>query len=118
VNANAYTLALPPQLQALHPTFNIAKLKRYHDGSAAFPTRAQQHSRPPPEAERDSNGDAVYEVERILARRKRGRTQQYLVAWKGYPPEENTWQSRSSLLPGAALALADFEAAQSPASED
>ena len=27
VNANAYKLKLPPQLQALHPTFNIDKLK-------------------------------------------------------------------------------------------
>ena len=34
VNANAYTLALPPQLQALHPTFNIDKLKPYRDGRA------------------------------------------------------------------------------------
>jgi transposase InsO family protein len=117
VNANAYTLALPPQLQALHPTFNIEKLKPYRDGRAAFPSRPLRHDRPPPEAEADSNGDEVFVVERIVAKRKRGRSMQFLVAWKGYPPEENTWEPRSSLR-GAAEALADFEFSQRSASED
>jgi transposase InsO family protein len=112
VNANAYTLALPPQLRALHPTFNIEKLKRYRDGRAAFPDRPLPHPRPPPIAPADSNGDAVWEVERVTAKRKAGRGVQYLVSWKGYPAEESTWQSRSSLLPGAADALADFEGSQ------
>ena len=112
VNANAYTLALPPQLKALHPTFNIEKLKHYRDGRAAFPDRPLLHPRPPPIAPADSNGDAVWVVERVTAKRKAGRGVQYLVAWKGYPAEENTWQSRSSLLPGAADALADFENSQ------
>src|SRR5438034_5422506 len=56
VNANNYTLALPPQLRALHPTFNISKLKPYRDGLAEFPTRPQRYTRPPPTAEADSNG--------------------------------------------------------------
>ena len=97
VNANAYTVALPPQMQALHPTFNIDKLKRYRDGRGAFPTRPRAYDRPPPEAQADSNGDEVYVVERIVAARKVGRATQYLVAWKGYPPEENTWEPRSAL---------------------
>jgi Chromo (CHRromatin Organisation MOdifier) domain len=112
VNANAYTLALPPQLQALHPTFNISKLKKYRDGRAAFPTRPQPFNRPPPEAKRDSNGDQLWDVERIVAVRKRGRTRQYLVSWKGYPAEENTWEPRSALVKTAADALADFEFSQ------
>jgi len=111
VNANAYTLALPPQLQALHPTFNIDKLKRYRDGRALFPSRPQQHHRPPPVADADSNGDAEWEVERITASRRRGRGTEFLVAWKGYPPEENTWEPRSALRK-AAPALAEFERSQ------
>lgn len=112
VNPNAYTLALPPRLKALHPTFNISKLKPYHDGSSAFPSRPQQHPRPPPEARADSNGDAEWEVERILKSKNVGRGKRYLVAWKGYPPEENTWERRANLLPNAAQALADFESGQ------
>ena len=112
INANAYTLALPPQLQALHPTFNIDKLKQYRDGRALFPALPQPFSRPPPEAQADSNGDEAWEVERITAVRKRGRTKQYLVSWRGYPPEENSWEPRSSLIGSAKDALADFEATQ------
>jgi Chromo (CHRromatin Organisation MOdifier) domain len=119
VNANAYTLALPPQLEALHPTFNIDKLKPYRDGRARFPDRPQRYARPPPEAEADSNGDQKFVVEEVLASRRRGRNgpSEYLVAWRGYPPEENTWEPRSSLADGAAEALALFERRQQ-ASED
>ena len=112
VNANAYSLALPPQLEALHPTFNIDKLKPYRDGVADFPSRPQPFARPPPVAEADSNGDARYEVERITAQRRRGRSSQYLVSWRGYPAEENTWESRATLLDGSADALADWERVQ------
>jgi len=110
INANAFELKLPPQLQALHPVFNIDRLKPYIANNSKFATRPQRFSRPPPEAEADTNGEAAYEVERIIAARGRGRSLRYLVAWKGYPPEENTWQDRSSLLPSAREALAEFEA--------
>jgi len=71
VNTNAFTLDLPPQLQALHPTFNISKLKSYRDGRQEFPDRPQRFDRPPPAAEADSNGDAEWIVERILSKRTR-----------------------------------------------
>ena len=111
VNRNAYTLVLPPQLQALHPTFNIEKLKPYRDGRAAFPDRPQRYDRPPPDIERDSNGDEQFHVERVLAKRTTRRSKQYLVAWKGYPPEENTWEPLVNLRNAAEL-IAEFEAAQ------
>ena len=110
VNANAYTLALPPQLQALHPTFNIDKLKPYRDPAAAFPSRPQQLARPPPFAPADSNGDAEWEVERITAQRHSGRRRQFLVRWKGYSVEESTWQTRADLA-GAPDLLREWEAA-------
>jgi hypothetical protein len=110
VNRNAYTLALPPQLQALHPTFNIEKLKRYRDGRALFPGRPQPFDRPPPAVAADSNGDEEFVVDAVVAQRKRGRRVEYLVAWKGYPPEENTWEPRSSV--DHTEALAAFRANQ------
>jgi hypothetical protein len=109
VNANAFKLKLPPQLKALHPVFNISKLKPYVANNSKFASRPQRFDRPPPEAESDTNGDKVFEVERIVAARGRGRGLRYLVAWKGYPPEENTWEPRSALLL-AREALAEFEA--------
>ena len=59
----------------------------------------------------DTNGDEEFVVERIVAQRKRGRRTEFLVAWKGYPPEENTWEPRSSLRK-ARDPLAEFEASQ------
>ena len=116
VNANAYKLQLPPQLQALHSTFNIDKLKRYRDGRSLFPDRPLLFDRPPPEALTDSNGDQLFEVDRIVAQRRRGRRVEYLVAWRGYPPEESTWEP-SSALAKARDVLADYHHSQR-ASED
>ena len=112
VNSNAYTLALPRQLQALHPTFNIDKLRRYRDGSA-FPGRPALYSRPPPVADADSNGDQQWLVERITAQKGAGRGTKYLVHWEGYPVEESTWQSRADLA-GALEKVAEWES-QMPA---
>ncbi len=118
VNANAYTLALPPQLAALHPTFNISRLKAYRAADPArFPGRPQRYERPPPVALADSNGDTEWIVDRILAQRKHGRSTQYLVAWRGYPAEDNTWEPLSTVRDLAALD--EFEAQQlAEASED
>ena len=114
VNRNAYTLQLPNQLEALHPTFNIEKLKVYRDGRGQFPDRPQRYSRPPPEIDADSNGDTVWVVDRILAKQRTRRGVRYLVAWEGYPPEESTWEPKAHLT-SAAEAIAEFEAAQVPA---
>ncbi len=107
VNENAYELELPPSLR-IHPTINITQLKSYHDGAAAFPHRPQPHSRPDAESN-DDNGAPSYEVARVLDRRtlRRGRVQ-YLVLWRGYPPEEATWEPLAHLA-GSATAIADYE---------
>ena len=110
VNANAIRLALPPQMQALHPVFNISRLKPYVSSSAAFATRPQRYERPPPEAQADSNGEALWKVDRVLACKKVGRGKRYLVAWKGYPPEENTWEPHAAI--SHTDAFDEFQAAQ------
>jgi len=103
------SLSYPPQLKALHPVFNIDRLKPYVANNQKFASRPQRFDRPPPEADSDTNGDKVFEVERIIAARGRGRSLRYLVAWKGYPPEENTWEPRSAFIT-AREALDEFEA--------
>ena len=110
VNANAFRLALPPQMEALHPVFNISRLKPYVSNSPAFATRPQRFDRPPPDIQADSNGDSLWQVDRVLACKKVGRGKRYLVAWKGYPPEENTWEPQASI--SHTTAFEDFQAAQ------
>ena len=52
-------------------------------------------------------GHPEYEVEEILSSRKRGRGIQYLVKWKGYGEEENTWEPRRNV-ENAREAIEDF----------
>ena len=38
-----------------------------------------------------------YEVEAILAKKKKDNKLQYLVKWKNYPAEESTWENAENL---------------------
>jgi hypothetical protein len=111
VNDNAVTLELPPLLGALHSTFNISRLKLYHDGSALFPTRPQRVHQPPA-VERDSNGVQSYEVESVLAQRGAANQRELLVRWKGYGAEDDQWCRRAELRRTAPEAVADYDARQ------
>jgi hypothetical protein len=119
---NAYELDLPPTMQ-IHPVLNISRLKVYHDGHAAFPSRPRLHDRPAPVVSKEDGTD-VFEVERILAsrlRRHRGRGghkhMEYLVSWKGYGLWEATWE-REDALTGASELLAEFRSEHPDAQHD
>ena len=88
-----YKLLLPSHLQ-IHPVVHISKLKPYHEFKEDFPNRKKEV--PPPEPT-IKEGYYEYEVERILAKRKRGKTIQYLVKWKGYSEEDATWEPARNL---------------------
>jgi hypothetical protein len=111
VNDNAVKLDLPPLLGALHPTFNITRLKLYRDGRAAFPGRPLQFHQPPA-VETDTNGAAQYAVECVMAQRGKGVRRQLLVRWKGYGPEHDEWIKRSQLKRTAPLVVAEYDALQ------
>ena len=107
----SYELALPPSLR-IHPTFHISKLRRYQDGSAAFPHRPSLQ-RPPPDVMPD--GEEEWEVERVVDVRTRrfGRSsrKEYLVLWKGYPDHEKSWEPAANLA-NARDKVREFEAAR------
>jgi hypothetical protein len=100
----------------LHHVFNISRLKLYVSSSTAFATRPQRYERPPPEADADTNGEALWQVDSVLACKKVGRGKRYLVAWKGYPPEENTWEPHASISHTAAFE--EFQAMQQHVGSD
>ena len=96
MNANAYTLKLPPKMQ-IHPTVNISRLRRYVAGEEQFPDRYVEDFRPAAVVQ-DENGEVTeWEVEAILAERGTGRRKRYLVKWKGFPMFESTWESEQNL---------------------
>jgi hypothetical protein len=116
VNDNAVTLELPPLLGALHPTFNISRLKPYQDGHRLFPGRPQRLAAPPA-VRTDTNGVSSYDVESIVAQRRVGTRSQLLVRWLGYGPEHDEWQPRSVLMKSAPIAVAEFDALQQGGSQ-
>jgi hypothetical protein len=85
IGSHAYRLELPYNLRHIHNVFHVRLLELHHPDP--FPARNQP---PPPPIEIDNDNE--YEVETILDSRTYRRQVQYLVKWKGYGPEEHTWE--------------------------
>ncbi|QRW18646.1 Retrotransposable element Tf2 protein [Rhizoctonia solani] len=88
VSSHAYRLKLPETLK-IHDVFYVGLLSRVHiSPSQPFPER------PPPET---IEGEEEYEVEQIIdSKRQRGKWF-YLIKWKGYGPEDNSWEPEELL---------------------
>ena len=81
----AYTLELPHELRGLHPSFHAGLLK---------PFVGEPPARPPPV---HVQAQEEYEVAAIIGHRHKKGQIQYLVCWKGYGAESDTWQQASDL---------------------
>lgn len=88
----AFKLTLPSTMSRVHPVFHVSLLKPYVPSGAVQP--------PPPIM--DEEGDVVYYVDFILGHRPRkyGRKTitEYLVKWKGYGHEHNTWEPEFNIM--------------------
>ncbi|KAJ2935618.1 hypothetical protein H1R20_g1477, partial [Candolleomyces eurysporus] len=90
---SSYTLDIP-ESSSMFPTFHASLLKPYRQNDdSSFPHRA--HLQPPPLTFDD--GSQEYFIRDIIDEKRRGRGRRYLVRWKGYGPEHDTW------LPGREL---------------
>ena len=88
VSENAVELELPASLR-IHSVVNVRRIVKYREQVEG------QKKIPPPPVE--VAGKKEYEVEEILDRQeKRGKTK-YLVKWRGYTAEENTWEGLENL---------------------
>ena len=86
----AYELKMNPGWR-IHPVFHVSLLEAYRSDGRVQP--------PPPPL--DLEGVLEYEVESILDHRFRGRRHprtSYLVAWKGYGPEHNSWEPEKNVV--------------------
>lgn len=93
----AYRLELPEHMRRIHNVFHAALLKPYNSG------RSDEQQPPMPDI---SDAEFEYEVETVLDHRKvkrriKNRRQQFitefLIKWKGYGHEHNTWEPAANL---------------------
>jgi len=87
----AYRLKLPHGLRQLHPVFNVVKLSTAPDNP--IPGRKPQ-ALPPPIV---VDGEPEWEVEEVLDSRWHRRRFQFLIKWKGFSREHNSWEAASNI---------------------
>ena len=87
----AYRLKLPHWIKQLHPVFNVVKLTPAPEDLITG-QRTEDHPLPIV-----IDGEAEWEVEKILDSRWHQRRFQYLIKWKGYGCKHNSWESASKV---------------------
>jgi len=88
ISENAVELELPVSLR-VHPVVNVRRLVKYREQ-----VEGQKKIPPPPVK---VAGEKEYEVEEFLDKQERRGKTKYLVKWKGYMAEENTWEELKNL---------------------
>ena len=104
VGASAYRIKLPGQHRRRHPVFNQDLLLPFNP-----PAYPQQRSPPPPDPTLIDD-EEEWEVDFIKDSRwtnRLRRSVQYLVHWKGFNNNEDTWEPARNLV-HASDAIADF----------
>jgi hypothetical protein len=90
IGDRSYQIKLP-ETWAIHDVFHSSLLTKFNEPE--FDSQ-KKPTPPPPDI---INEEEEYEVEEIRGHRKKGRGFQYLVHWKGYGSEDDTWLPRSAL---------------------
>ena len=72
----------------LRPWIFSKEFPQAHDSAPPVPIQAADH---------EGNINTELEVERILQKRKFGRTYKYYIKWLGFPDRNNTWEPKSGL---------------------
>ena len=97
-----YTLELPDHFRLSTYTFLVSMLRPAHDNGAGV-------SRPPMVL---VDGDEEFELQTILqhtpAKTKGAPNMKYLISWKGYGPEYNSWEPEKTLKQHAQDALNEY----------
>ncbi|QRW18202.1 hypothetical protein RhiXN_03126 [Rhizoctonia solani] len=88
ISSHAYCLELPKTMK-IHNVFYVGLLSKVHR-SPSQPLPEQ----PPPET---IEGEEEYEVEQIIDSKQQKGKWFYLIKWKGYGPEDNSWEPKELL---------------------
>ena len=85
---NVIELELPSSIK-IHPVVNVSWVQLYR------PQMEEQRKTPPKLV--IIKGEEEFEVEKILNKRVVRGKEKFLVQWKGYTAEGDTWESRENL---------------------
>jgi len=96
---NAVELELPSTVR-IHPVVNVSRIRHY--------VRQVEGQRKKQPALVIIEGEEEWEVERILNKQRIRRKNKYLVRWKGFIAESDTWEGRENL-GNAKEAIEEFE---------
>ena len=88
ISSNAVELDLPATIK-MHPVINVSRICSY-----TSQVEEQQKEVPQPVI---IEGEEEWKVEKILNKRKVQGRDKYLVRWKGFTAEGDTWESRENL---------------------
>jgi len=88
ISSNAVKLELPSTVR-IHLVVNVSRIRRY-----VGQVKGQKKKQPAPVI---IEGEEEWEVEHILNKRKVRGKERYLVCWKGFTVESNTWEGRENL---------------------
>jgi len=98
---NTYELKLPNSMK-IHLVFSVVKLTPYHANK--IPEHVVKE--PPPPIVKA--GIEEFKIEEILDSRMHQGKLQYLIHWKGYNLEDNSWEPASVIFEDAPLVVAKF----------
>lgn len=89
IGSQAYRIRLPPRYR-IHDVFHVSLLEPWRGRHGEQPANTTLPDVLP-------DGDEVWEVEKILAERKRKGHVEYLLKWAGWDDEWNTWTDEKEL---------------------
>jgi len=88
VSSNAIELELPKSIR-IHPVVNVSRVRFYKP-------QVEGQKKTPPKLV-IIEGEEEFEVEKIINKRTVRGKKKFLVRWKGYMVEEDTWENRENL---------------------
>jgi hypothetical protein len=77
-----------PQTYQIHNSINTESIKK-------FITPPKDNASQPPEPTLDEEGNELFEVEKILGERVKAGKKEFKVRWRGYGPEDDSWEPHS-----------------------
>ena len=92
----SYKLELPEGME-IHPVFHINLLKAYFPSPTRFESRKIPEIIEEDEEDEEDIEDEEFEVDMIIDRRQTVKGLEYLVRWKGYNQDEDSWEPLANL---------------------